>query len=135
MCVFQLTEYILRRKLYPGTIVDRLVTQGISPIEAATTKIRQRTDTSQDGAINTLRDLMLHEQFIKPWSSQHIFNHAINKCLLNGYLVLLYAFYMYAFTCVSILSDFMSGIMYLFYFIIIGGFNKDYYYYYYTLSY
>ena len=44
---------------------------------------------------------------------------------------------MYAFTCVSILSDFMSGIMhydqlhvhmYLFYFIIIGGFNKDYYY-------
>ena len=45
---------------------------------------------------------------------------------------------MCAFTCVSILSDFMSGIMhydnlhvYLFYFIIIGGFNKDYYYYYY----
>ena len=50
-------------------------------------------------------------------------------------------FYMYAFTCVSILSDFMSGIMhydhlhmYLFYFIIIGGFNKDYYYYYYYRS-
>ena len=48
--VFQLTEYILKRKLCPGTIVDHLVTQGISPIEAATTKIRrQRTDTSQDG--------------------------------------------------------------------------------------
>ena len=49
---------------------------------------------------------------------------------------------MYAFTCVSILSDFMSGIMhydhlhmYLFYFIIIGGFNKDYYYYYYYYYY
>ena len=80
ICMFELTEYILYNKTYSGTIVHRLTQQGISPLHALSSKPEKcSTSSSQDGTVDSLRQLIMHEQFIKPWSSQHILSTLLTK--------------------------------------------------------
>ena len=36
-------------------------------------------NSSHDGTVDSLRQLIMHEQFLKPWSSQHILTTLLTK--------------------------------------------------------
>jgi len=60
-------QYMLHEKLCTGTIVGRLVRMGISQLEAAfATPSKSSQHTSHNGVVDTLKNLMIHEHFIKP---------------------------------------------------------------------
>jgi retron-type reverse transcriptase len=75
LCAFNLARYIIHGKLTPGTIVERIVSYGLSPIEILFSKTQLGntvSHVSHDGVADSLRYLIMQEQFIKPYSSEHI---------------------------------------------------------------
>ncbi len=68
-----LSDFIVNNTLIPGTILDRVVKFGASPIE--TMSIPQKSsqvNVSNDGAVDSLRYILFHEHFMKPWSSEYM---------------------------------------------------------------
>jgi len=53
-------------KLCAGTIVERLIRMGISPLEGAFARpLKSSQHTSHNGAFDTLKNLTMHEHFYK----------------------------------------------------------------------
>ena len=62
-----------------NTIIDRVVAMGESPVkiyfstdECAHKLTKSCTTYEADGVVDSLRFLVHNENFVKPWSSQHI---------------------------------------------------------------
>ena len=57
----------------PGTLVDRMLQCGFSAVKSAF-KFNQRVEKAQteSGVADTLRTLLMHEHFIKPYSEKHV---------------------------------------------------------------
>ena len=66
-----LSMYITHGKLYPGTIVERLVSYGLSPTMCAFNKFYLPTEPGC-GVVDSLRHLLMHQNFIKPYSEEHL---------------------------------------------------------------
>jgi len=80
ICITLLPQYVLHKKLCAWTIVERLVRMEISPLEAAFARpLKWRQHSSHDGVVDTLKNLMMHEHFIKPWSGPHILTVMLTK--------------------------------------------------------
>ena len=67
-----LSMYIAKDKLIPGTLVHRLVSCGLSPTYCAFNNIRKQTWCNSSGIVDSLRSLIMHTNFIKPYSEQHV---------------------------------------------------------------
>ena len=67
-----LSLYITRNVLIPNTLVHRLVSAGVSPTECAFSRLRRHSWDSSDGVVESMRNLLMHSNFIKPYSEQHI---------------------------------------------------------------
>ena len=70
-----LCDYINSRHLIPGSLIHRVVEAGFSPIKCLS--IRQqftahRSNNMHDGIVDSLRHLLYHENFVKPYSEEHI---------------------------------------------------------------
>ena len=53
---------MLRKKLCAGTIVERLVTMGISPLYAVFVRpVKSGQHTSHEGVVETSKNLVMHE--------------------------------------------------------------------------
>ena len=66
ICITLLAQYKLQKKLCPGTIVERLVRMGISPLETTFARpLKSSQYTSHDDVVDTLKNLMMHEHFYK----------------------------------------------------------------------
>ena len=64
---------MLHKRLCAGTIVERLMGMGISPLEAAFARpLKSSQHTSHDDVVDTLKNLMMYKYFIKSWSEQDI---------------------------------------------------------------
>jgi len=60
ICITSLAQYVLHKKLCTGTIVERLVRMGISPLESV---FARPLKSSHDDVGDTLKNLMTHEHF------------------------------------------------------------------------
>ena len=57
----------------PGTIVDRILKLGLSPIDVLFDKVYDRHDNVfNDSIVDSLRTLLFSEHFIKPWSYEYM---------------------------------------------------------------
>lgn len=69
-----LANYMLTGSVIPGTLLHRLLNLGRSPIyllfNSGCDKIRP--GVSNSGVVDSLRYLIHHENFIKPWADEHI---------------------------------------------------------------
>ncbi len=75
-----LSRYILRGTTYPGTMINNLVSIGISPLDAAFYKhINSSHLPTCDGIVDSLKHLIMHEHFIKPWSESHVLTVMLTK--------------------------------------------------------
>ena len=75
-----MSEYILQNKTINGTLIDRIVKYGQDPCLVAFNKqLRNHNYTEDDGIVDSLRYLLFHENYIKPWSEEHILATLLTK--------------------------------------------------------
>jgi len=80
ICITLLAQYMLHKKTCTETIAERLVRMGISPIEAAFARLLKSSQhTSHDSVVDILKNLVMHEHFIKPWSEPDILTVMFTK--------------------------------------------------------
>ena len=80
LCCTLLARYIVRGDLIPGSIIDRVVKSGCSPVKAAFVKPSINYGVPcVDGMVDSLRFLTLHENFIKPWTAEHIITKLLTR--------------------------------------------------------
>ena len=73
LCVFMLSQYVASGSLIPGSLVDRVVKMGVSPSSIMVSKPKSSHDRNDsDGVVDSLRNLLLNENYIKPWCSEYL---------------------------------------------------------------
>ena len=77
-----LAEFIVHGHLYHDTIIGRIVNSGYSPTRVAFTSCRHIPSEmhQEDGVVDTLRYLICHDNFIKPWAEEHILAVLLTRC-------------------------------------------------------
>ena len=68
-------EFYNGNGLIPGTILQRVVSAGFSPIKSLFTKqlnVNPEVNSPRDGVVDSLRYLICNENFIKPYSEEHV---------------------------------------------------------------
>jgi len=74
-----LAEYVVTGKTMTGTLIDRLLKCGVSPIIAALHKPRSKGSPPQDGVIDSLRQLVYSENNVKLWSYKFLLASLLTK--------------------------------------------------------
>ena len=74
ICAFQLANFILKGTLIKGTLIEKLVTGGVSPTHLLFERnpVSREIPNSDDGIVDSLRYLIMHSNFLKPYSDEHI---------------------------------------------------------------
>jgi hypothetical protein len=72
LCCHFMSLYATKSILIPGTLVSRIVQSGRSPIACLFNKINKESVSPECGVVDSLKALIMHEHFIKPYSEQHI---------------------------------------------------------------
>ena len=70
-----LCDYINSRHLIPGALIHCVVEAGFSPIKCLYIKQQftaHRANNIHDGIVDSLKHLVYHENFVKPYSEEHI---------------------------------------------------------------
>ena len=79
---YMLANYILHGSVTKGSILDRIIRLGLSPMQlisdASPGVLRSRPH--EDGVVDSLRYLTAHENFIKPWSEEHVLSVLLTRC-------------------------------------------------------
>jgi hypothetical protein len=80
LCVYHLSHFIVTGKAESGTIVDRLLTYGMCPIKSAFERtIPPNLSPERDAVMDSLKYLLFHENFIKPWSNEYLLTKLLTK--------------------------------------------------------
>ena len=80
LCIYMMSQYITKGLLIPGSIIDRLVKSGVSPIQLMYNKPEHYKHIGKsDGVVDSLRNLLFHEHFIKPWSNEYLLVKLLTK--------------------------------------------------------
>ena len=76
-----LSLYMSRNVLIPGTIINDIVSLGISPINCAFNDqhLPHLPNTLNNGHIDSIRSMIFHENFIKPYSDEHTLVYLLTK--------------------------------------------------------
>ena len=82
---YMMAEYIVTGHVTKGTMLDRIIQLGLSPVRTAlsgsSTGPAPAADVAAgDGLVDTLKYLVAHENFIKPWSDEHILTVLLTRC-------------------------------------------------------
>jgi exonuclease III len=74
VCAFNLAQFILYGKLPPGSLVHRIISFGLSPVELlfGHSNCTTMDVNPNDGVADSLRYLIMREQFLKPYSDEYI---------------------------------------------------------------
>jgi hypothetical protein len=68
-----LSQYIAAGSTAPGSWVDRIVNMDVSPVSVMVSTRKSSHDRNySDGVVDSLRSLLLHENYIKPWSMEYL---------------------------------------------------------------
>ncbi len=81
MNFYLMSLYLLNGTLVPGSLLERIVRYGYSPIELMFTQPNRKCFSGQDGHVDSLRALLLSENFIKPYSEEHLLVHLLTTAL------------------------------------------------------
>lgn len=77
LVLHDLSQYILYGRLINGTILSKVVEYNQSPIRVAVQKCKIFNEPHNDGHIDSLRHLLQHENFVKPYSESHYLVHLL----------------------------------------------------------
>ena len=73
LCIKDLCAYISGEVCRVSSLVSRLCNMGVSPLIAAFTRQKHygRTIDTEDGIVDSIRQLIMHENFMKYHSDEH----------------------------------------------------------------
>jgi len=74
-----LVKYVVSGKTVTGSIIDSLVKYGVSPIKAALYKPTTKCRQPQDGVIDSLRQIVYSENYVKRWSYELLLTSLLTK--------------------------------------------------------
>lgn len=75
-----LSLYVCNGTLIPGTLIDRVVQNGLSPTRCIFNSMNVLFNNSRSvssGVVDSLRSLLMHSNFIKPYSEEHILTYLL----------------------------------------------------------
>ena len=81
LCAKLLSDFVLYGYSVPGTLIDRIIKMKLSPVKCLFRRVIPNVieEAHHDGVVESLRFLILHENFIKPYSSEHIIASLLTK--------------------------------------------------------
>ena len=82
--MFYLSQYVLYGTLTQGTLLHRVARSSQSPLDLAfsyTVNLRNN-DTLHHGHIDSIQMLLYHENFMKPYSDEHLLVHLLTTPML-----------------------------------------------------
>ena len=75
-----LSSYILTGKAEKGTLLDRVIKAGYSPLNLIMNKPKfKQNPADEDGIVESLRHLLHHENYQQPWSLEHLLANLLTK--------------------------------------------------------
>ena len=66
-----LASYVSTGKTVKGTIIDRIVNMGGSPMNIAFSKPPKQVQFESDGVVDSLKYMLFHDNYIRPKSNEH----------------------------------------------------------------
>ena len=77
-----IAKYLVTGKFIRDTMVGRIINMGISPLSAAFNKLTYTCSNSgsEDGVADSLQYMIMSEQFLKPYSDEHVIVKLLTKC-------------------------------------------------------
>ena len=83
LTIYLLSQYISHDTVIPGTIINDILNMGLSPTSCIFNNHKQsiptRINISGNGHVDSIRALIQHENFIKPYSEEHILVNLLTK--------------------------------------------------------
>ena len=106
LCIHFLNKYIVHGTLIPGTIIDRIVGMGISPSSLLSDKCSSHKYLPVDGLVDSLRAMLLSDNYIKPWSNEYILVKLLTRSFwlyifLNKFTKFIYYIYIFVLIFIS----------------------------------
>jgi len=79
--VYWLTKYLLTGYSCEGTLISRVINMGFNPLDLIANKQKSSTrkSYSEDGVVGSLSYLLNSENFVKPWSLEHMLVSLLTK--------------------------------------------------------
>ena len=76
-----LSLYMCKGTIVPGTLVSRLLSIGVSPVSYIfnSSTYNLPTFNTLNGHVDSIRNLLYHENFIKPYSDEHTLVYLLTK--------------------------------------------------------
>ena len=77
----RLTIHMLSQFIYKGTIVSNILSMGLSPVQCAFNDFKSHLPNSihDNGHIDSIRAMVFHANFIKPYSEEHTLVYLLTK--------------------------------------------------------
>ena len=80
LCTYMLSNYITTGNIVPGTLIDRIVKSGMSPLKFLTRINPQVQPVKQpNGLVDSLKSMLLSENYTKPWSTEYLLVKLLTK--------------------------------------------------------
>ncbi len=76
ICLYHLSRYVLSGHVYQDTLIEKVIATRQSPISLAFKKSgHTEGQRSENGHVDYIRMLLHHENFVKPYSEEHLLVH------------------------------------------------------------
>ena len=73
VCISLLNMYISDKIVIPGTLVERIVKMGLSPIDIINNGVKPpRKVNTHDGLVDSIRTILYEDNYLKPWSTEYL---------------------------------------------------------------
>ena len=81
LTIHMLSQFISKGTIVPGTIVSNILSMGLSPVQCAFNdfKFHLPNRIHDNGHIDSIRAMVFHENFIKPYSEEHTLVYLLTK--------------------------------------------------------
>ena len=81
LTIHMLSQFISKGTIVPGTIVSNILSMGLSPVQCAFSDFKFHLPNSihDNGHIDSIRAMVFHENFIKPYSEEHTLVYLLTK--------------------------------------------------------
>ena len=74
LCIHLLSKYIFSGAMVKGTLLERIVSTGMSPsrllADGINSMVTQKYKQGSNGIVDTMQMLLFHDNFVKPWSEE-----------------------------------------------------------------
>ena len=69
-----LANYLTNNEVIPGTLIQRLISQGVSPVKTILNMPKKcyGNTNCENGVVDSLQNMLFHDNYIKPHSNEHM---------------------------------------------------------------